>query len=193
MLRFSVPVIAFGAFGAFGAFAALATLAGCQEDTLHAGAPVPLDGGGSVCTTCGACEQSFIVASSAHVTGMIDYPDYPPPGGPHNPCWAPWGVHQDVVATENWVHNTEHGGIVYLYPVGDAGTASVVELAAFVARSPRTLLTAAPELTTAFAAVAWGHRLVSPCVDEAAAEAFYAEHLDHGPESIPDEPPSSCR
>ena len=138
------------------------------------------------------------MTSANHVLGTIDYPDPPPVGGDHNPCWAKWGVHDDVVAPENWVHNLEHGGVIFLYrsssgasPVGDAGTmdtGAVSRIDAVVRLLPRTLSTEYAALPKAFAVVAWGHRLVSDCFDEKAAEDFYAEHFNQAPEDIPDDP-----
>jgi hypothetical protein len=153
---------------------------------------------GTVCDRCGACEESIPPASANHVLGPIYYPDPPPTGGDHNPCWATWGVHHDVVAPENWVHNLEHGGIVFLYEsraavssadaAADAGD-GVSEIDALVEKLPRTLDTQYSALPKAFATVAWGYRLVSNCVDLNAAADFYTEHFNQGPEDIPDNPP----
>ena len=137
--------------------------------------------------------------------GTIDYPDPPPTGGNHNFCWATWGVHHDVVAPENWVHNLEHGGVVFLYSsrtaldsarrgaaqgdaAVDAGDA-LSEVDALVERLPRTLDTQYSALPKTFAVVAWGYRLVSDCVDFDAAADFYAKHFNQGREDIPDNPP----
>ncbi|HEX3596273.1 MAG TPA: DUF3105 domain-containing protein [Polyangiaceae bacterium] len=158
----------------------------------------PTPKGGTVCDSCGACEESRAVTSANHVLGTIDYPDPPPTGGDHNPCWATWGVHDDVVKPENWVHNLEHGGMVFLYrsraelngagttPGADGGT--LADIDALVQQLPRTLSTEYAALPRTFAVVAWGHRLVSDCVDLAAAHAFYDEHFNQGPEDIPDDP-----
>jgi hypothetical protein len=152
---------------------------------------------GTVCTTCGDCEEDRPVTSASHVLGPIDYPDPPPAGGDHYPCWTTWGVHTDVVPAERWVHNLEHGGVVYLYrdaaPGADGGAmsdATVAELTALVQELPRTVLTQYSLLPKAYGVVAWGHRLVSDCMDEKAARDFYAKHFDQAPESIPDDP--SC-
>jgi hypothetical protein len=144
----------------------------------------------AVCTTCGDCEEDRPVASANHLLGPIDYPDPPPAGGDHNPCWTTWGVHTDVAPVERWVHNLEHGGVVYLYRDAGTGDETVAELAALVKELPRTVLTEYAELPKAYGVVAWGHRLVSDCMDEKAARDFYAKHFNHGPEDIPSDP--SC-
>jgi hypothetical protein len=155
-----------------------------------------------VCDRCGACEESIPPASANHVLGPIDYPDPPPTGGDHNPCWATWGVHHDVVSPENWVHNLEHGGVVFLYSsraaldsagaadAGDAGRDALPEIDALVEELPRTLDTQYGALPKPFAVVAWGYRLVSDCVDLDAAADFYAAHFNQAPEDIPSDP--SC-
>ena len=155
---------------------------------------------GGACDECGACDESIPPTSRNHVLGPIDYPDPPPTGGDHNPCWATWGVHEDVVPPERWVHNLEHGGIVFLYRsraalpgtnLGDAEAAdagALSQLDTLVERLPRTLLTEYSALPKAFAVVSWGHRLVSDCVDLNAAERFYEVHFDHAPEDIASNP-----
>jgi hypothetical protein len=130
---------------------------------------------------------------ATHREGDIDYDDPPPAGGPHNPCWAPWGVHEDPVRPENWVHNLEHGGVVFLYDCPDGCEAAVAKLAAFVDEHPQALLTPYLGLPTRFGYVSWGYRLLTDCDDIAAARAFYDAHVDRAPESITSGPPSACR
>jgi len=167
------------------AFLALITLA-CAGDR-----PPPK---GDVCTRCGACEEHRPVTSAGHLLGTIEYPDPPPTGGDHNPCWATWGVHTDAVPAERWVHNLEHGGVVFLYRSDDGGTLAPDDetaLTDLVNRLPRTLLTAyTGPLQGRFAVIAWGYRLVSDCLDLEADQKFYDEHFDRAPEDIPDDP--SC-
>ena len=59
------------------------------------------------------------VAFGSHV----NYVHNPPASGDHWPWPATWGVHNEVLAREWWVHNLEHQGIVLLYncPAPDAG------------------------------------------------------------------------
>src|SRR5262245_53797475 len=79
-------------------------------------APAPRVDAGGLCTSCGACAQSQPIQGFMHVSGHIDYPDPPPASGNHNGrCWSDWGVIASEVPPERWVHNLEHGGIVFLY------------------------------------------------------------------------------
>jgi hypothetical protein len=185
------------AIATFVAFFVGAAASACSSSTASTSTPRPT---GTVCDRCGVCEESIPPTSANHVLGPIDYPDPPPTGGDHNPCWATWGVHHDVVAPENWVHNLEHGGIVFLYrslaaldsaaQVDSGQSDGLSELDALVERLPRTLDTQYSALPKTFAEVSWGHRLVSDCVDLDAAADFYAAHFNQGPEDIPDNP--SC-
>lgn len=131
--------------------------------------------------------------SALHLTGPIAYPDPPPVGGDHDGCWARWGVHEQPVPARNWVHNLEHGGVVFLH---DCPSGCADDLAAFSAlaqANQRTLLTPYAELNVRFALVAWGVRLQSDCFDQRAFQAFYDAHFDHGRESISSDPPASCQ
>jgi hypothetical protein len=132
------------------------------------------------------------VSGASHANGPIAYPDPPPVGGSHNPCWGAWGVHDQPLAAEQWVHNLEHGGVVLLYRCPGGCASDVTRLAAFVRAHPRSLLTEYSSLPKRFALVAWGYRLLTDAIDDAAFEAFYASHFDHAPESIDSPPPSSC-
>ena len=128
-----------------------------------------------------------------HVTGTIPYADLPPAGGPHNPCWAAFGVHETPVPAERWVHNLEHGGVVFLYNCPEGCDTEVEQLQTLVDGTPQALLTEYEGLPARFAVVAWGHRLVSDCFDSEAFLAFYADHVDQAPESITAGPPAGCR
>lgn len=125
---------------------------------------------------------------------MIDpeYADKPPTGGPHNPCWASWGVHAQPLADQYWVHNLEHGGVVLLYHCPEGCADQLGQLQAFVAGHERTLLTESPELQHRFEVVAWGYRLAMDTLDVATLDAFYMMHFNHGPESISAGPPAGC-
>lgn len=168
----------------------LAVVAACAdaEGSMDAGEA----DAGTVCTTCGACEEIVPIDSALHVAGGIDHPDLPPAGGSHDPCWAPWGVHADEVQDENWVHNLEHGGIVFLYRCPEGCADETAELAELVETRGHALLTPYAELPTRFAFVSWGARLSSDCHDLAAARAFYDAHVGRAPEYTVADPPATC-
>jgi hypothetical protein len=147
------------------------------------------------CASCGGCEiEQPTAASNPHLPDPIDYADPPPTNGPHNACWATWGVHETPVADERWVHNLEHGGVVFLYNCPDGCAADVDALKQLVMARPRTVLTSYSQLPAGsrFAVVSWGHRLVTDCVDTDVFAAFYTANFRHGNEDEGSDPPDTC-
>lgn len=163
-----------------------ATVATAGDDDAGVNGPTP------ACTSCGACEEVQEVVSAMHTTMPVSYADPPPSSGPHNPCWASWGIHDTAVPAERWVHNLEHGGIVYLYNCPEACDAERKTLAKLVEQHGHAVLTAYAALPTRFAVVSWGHRLTSECLDEKAFEAFHLRNAEHAPESNTNPPNPMC-
>jgi len=152
------------------------------------------DAGDRICVACdGACEETLVLAPAQHLSGPIDYPDSPPAGGPHGSCWADWTLHLDEpLPPEQWVHNLEHGGVVFLFHCPDGCSDELTQLSALGLVLPRVIVTEYPDMPAGFAAVSWGHRLVTSCFDMAALLAFYDAHFDQAPESISSGSPSGC-
>jgi hypothetical protein len=146
------------------------------------------------CDACGGdCElQELAYDQRYHATGGVDYVDVPPAGGPHDPCWADFGVHAEPLADERWVHNLEHGAVVLLH---DCATCDddVAALEAFAAGHEWALSTPYPALDAPFALVAWEVRATMGCWDPEFTAAFYDEHRDRAPESVLAGTPASCR
>ena len=147
------------------------------------------------CDACGGdcVSESEPATSRQHVDGEVAYTSYPPSSGDHDSCWAEWGVHTDVVRAENWVHNLEHGGVVFVYspelPAEDLAT-----LTTWVGALPqgRAVLTPADEpMDAVVAAVSWEHRLLLGCFDGGALDDFFWDHIGNAPEDILSEP-GSC-
>jgi hypothetical protein len=159
----------------------------------------PKPPGEPVCTSCGECEEELSIESAFHVDEPVDYADYPPAGGDHFVCWAVWGAHQRAVVTERWVHNLEHGGVVFLYgcdPEEDEECKQArtffdafAQEHAFGFSTPKE---ADKAMKTRFAALAWGYRLETDCFDEAAFRAFFDAHVNRAPESFATDPSPSC-
>jgi hypothetical protein len=170
---------------------------GVRDGGLDASAPEPVPSDGALPMDAESCvapdAQRVEVMSALHVTGDVVYPDPPPAGGNHNGCWGTWGVHESELADERWVHNLEHGGVVFLYRCPDGCSAELASLRAFVEGHDLALLTPYAQLPTKFGVVSWGHRLLSDCFDGAAFERFYDAHRDMGLESVSSDPPAECR
>ena len=147
------------------------------------------------CTICGgSCTgTSFAIGDHHHQSGGISYPDRPPAGGPHDPCWTTWGVHPTEVRDENWVHNLEHGGVVFLYNCPSGCDADVAKLTKLVdALNVWAILTPYSLMSSKFAVVSWGHRVTMDCDDLVGVEKFYEDHVDQAPESGTSNPPEAC-
>ena len=168
-------------------------LAGCpptpggDESTLISSEP---------CDACsGACViENLATGTPTHHNQPLDYEDVPPVGGPHNQCWGDWAVYDTELEDDHWVHNLEHGGIIYLYDCPGGCEAEETQLREMFDSRPAgtVLVTPYAGLEGGFAAVAWGWRLVSDCFDRATFDAFYDTHVDQAPESVTSGPPASC-
>ena len=124
------------------------------------------------------------------------YEANPPASGPHYPVWTDWGVHDDVVERGLWVHNLEHGGVVFL--VGDSASADAdTELRAAFDALPddpacghkRALLTRDPLLDHPVAVVAADAVLVPGLTDGGVLARdrvidFATACRNHAPESV---------
>jgi len=149
-----------------------------------------------VCASCDlTCALEYVPSESrTHVDGGVDYPDTPPASGDHDPCWATWGVHEEPVDDENWVHNLEHGGVVFLYNCPEGCPDEVVSLVNFATSLPENtwIVTPYSALSTQYAVVAWNYRTTSDCFDLDAWASFYDFFADNAPESVTSMPPGSC-
>lgn len=141
---------------------------------------------------CAAEDEALPPTSATHINGEIAYPDVPPAGGNHNGCWARWGAYDSELADERWVHNLEHGGVVFLYRCPEGCADEVAQLTAFVGDHVQTIVSPYAALGRRFAAVSWGYRVTTDCFDMARFERFYDEHKQRAPEQIESNPPASC-
>jgi hypothetical protein len=124
----------------------------------------------------------------------VTYVNNPPASGTHYGRAANYHAYTEAVPRPYWVHNLEHGAVVFL--VGPTATEEQADamLAAFdqvtdpgctsISSPPRRVLTPDPLLTTAVAVVAWNYTLVADCVNPAAIQAFVNQHIGSGPEGL---------
>jgi hypothetical protein len=143
---------------------------------------------------CGVTTGNYPPTSADHVDqgAPLTFVSNPPCGGDHYGLWAIWGVHDTPVPRGNWIHNLEHGGVVFLYRC--ASHAACPELAgqleALAQSLPadpacvppthnRIVITPDPDLPEGVqvAAASWGHNLVARCFDEGALRTFYTNHV----------------
>ena len=146
--------------------------------------PTPVAG----CATVPVANEGWVhVAEGSAIT----YRANPPASGPHYPVWARYEEHATTVARGYWVHDLEHGGIVFLYrPGAPAGVVDGLRAAyRALPNDPacghkRALLTADPDLPTDTAVVAADFMLQAGCTDAAAIRAFVDARIGRGPEQV---------
>jgi hypothetical protein len=121
----------------------------------------------------------------------ITYRHNPPASGNHYPVWARYQEHATTVARGYWVHNLEHGGVVFLYRPSAPAPAVDALRAAYRAlpNDPacghkRALMTADPELPTDTAVVAADFELEGNCADAGAIRRFVDARIGRGPEAV---------
>ncbi len=134
------------------------------------------------------------------------YLSNPPVSGEHYPIWARWQIHTDPLARGYWVHNLEHGGVIFLYRP-DAPQALIDALVRVYnaipnddgCDHPRTVLTADPLLDVPWAVtvsgpeisaddLGVGYQIKADCIDsEQALVDFAVIYRNHSAESICDE------
>ncbi len=149
---------------------------------------------------CDACDGVCVVENvelqrAVHTEEPIEYDTTPPVGGPHDPCWADWGVYDTELDPRHWIHNLEHGGIVYLYDCPEGCAEDVATLEAIEAAAPAGTVIVTPYTGLeggGFAAISWGWRQLTGCADQAALQQFYDDHVDQGPESVTANAPDGC-
>jgi hypothetical protein len=154
--------------------------------------------GSSGAKACNAVEQAMPIEGATHVTPCtyVDYQSNPPTSGNHYPVPTQHKSYTTPVPRGFWVHNLEHGGVVFSYncPTGcaddiaaaqaviDAAPIDPVCAASGTAR--RVLMTPDPHLDVKFAASAWGFSLRADCFDKTAFAAFLANHYAMAPEAV---------
>jgi hypothetical protein len=124
----------------------------------------------------------------------ITYRSNPPASGPHYPVWGRYEEFAAPLARGYWVHNLEHGGIVFLYrPDAPAATVDALRNVYRGLSNDRdcghrlALMTPDPALPRPVAAVAADWLLLADTVDSAALNNFVAAHRNRGPEKICDQ------
>ncbi len=127
----------------------------------------------------------------------IEWDSNPPSSGEHYPVWAAFGEYTSPVPRGYYVHDLEHGAIVFLYNCVDAGCPDVVAalraasdaipddgLCAGQGTRVRTVITPDPLLDAPVAAAAWGWTYVAECADLQTLTAFAIAHYGQGAETL---------
>jgi hypothetical protein len=180
--------------------AVLGTAVACACSSDAPPGDVPSHGTGAADQPGGACQVEPTTAtglSQQHVDVCSDvsYPN-PPPGGPHYPVWAAFQSYSFAVPRGFWVHDLEHGAVVYSYNCSPDDCADeVAKVQAMIDALPadpacasatprRVVLTPDPLLDVRWGVSAWGATLRATCVDVERFRQFYLNHFALGPEDI---------
>jgi hypothetical protein len=115
-------------------------------------------------------------SSGNHQNGVIKYDDSPPFGGPHAPIWADCTgtVYPVQIASENAVHDLEHGAVWITYKPGLAAD-QVDTLTKLVANQPYLLLTPYAGLKTNVSLQAWGYQLFVDSASDPRVKQFITD------------------
>ncbi len=120
------------------------------------------------------------------------YGHYPPTSGPHWPRVASWGVHEEELPSEIWVHNLEHGGVVILYRCELPCPDLVRQLGEIYQTFPKSkhghvklVVTPNGKITSRLAILAWTWVDEMMTFDRERLLRFYQAHVDKGPEDVP--------
>src|SRR4051794_16987613 len=101
---------------------------------------------------------------------VVTYQSRPPTPGSHYPTWSQtYGFMDPPIPVGIWLHNLEHGGVVFLYNCPTACPELVQQLKDLYPTlslgrnsrggQPRALIMAYPDMDHKIAAVAWGWKL----------------------------------
>lgn len=149
---------------------------------------------------CNAVVQQHPIEGFFHVDvcSPVTYGTRPPSSGNHYPVWAAYQSYASAIPEGFWVHDLEHGAVVFSYNCPGGCPADVAAAGAYITSAPRDplcdpsignpparfVMTPDPNLDVKFGASAWGWTLRADCFDAAAFGAFVQAHYGNGPEAI---------
>ena len=139
------------------------------------------------------CQVDYLPTEDRrHLEDEIEYPVSPPAGGAHNPCWYDFGVFDYEVPDERWVHNQEHGAVVFLYNCPEGCEGELNALIEMVSPLERIIVSPYADMRWRFAATAWEHRIMMNCLDLDRMKSFYDQHFNQAPEDVASMPSEQC-
>lgn len=120
----------------------------------------------------------------------VPYNTTPPTSGQHRGAGtAPWGIHDEALEPEMYVHNLEHGGIVIHHK--GLPSSQLQDLEDLVDSYPDSgsgtgvILLANPDIEEPLVLTAWARMQECQRYDEKVVRAFVKEHCEKGPERFP--------
>ncbi len=163
-------------------------VAACSADPVPT-APVPVG-------SCGGLTQNVASEPALHVAPgtEVAWSTNPPVTGSHYPVWAAYDRTYTALDRGYYLHNAEHGSIVFLYNCPDGCPEVVASLEDIVRKLPvdpsctapvrnRAIVTGDPLLPTMVGAVAWDNWYTASCVDPYLT-TFATNTYGFGPEDL---------
>lgn len=152
----------------------------------------------AVTVAAGTCGTLTTVPSEPGVHVAVGTPitwsTNPPSTGMHYGVWASYEKQYASLDRGYYVHNAEHGSIVFLYNCTDCDdTIAALETVAknmavdhscTLPIRARTLVVHDPLLPALIGAVAWDQSYSATCVDSDYLAQFAADHYNMGPEDL---------
>jgi hypothetical protein len=137
-----------------------------------------------------------ITDDAGNLTQITTWDSNPPSSGEHYPIWAAFQEFDAAVPRGFYVHDLEHGAVVFLYNCADGGAcaSNLAGLRQAVAALPddpicdpsirvRSVITPDPLIDYPVAAAAWGWTYNAACLDLPTLEAFAKGHYGQSPET----------
>ncbi len=140
-------------------------------------------------------EQSVPSMGAQHVPVNSQHAKYnstPPTSGPHYDTPASWGKYDNGLPEETWVHDMEHGGVVFLYNCPQACPDLTSKLEALLKDRAafskygyaKFIIMPYSKIPNKLTLVAWSYYLPLGDYDDALVRKFIRDHQDKGPEDV---------
>jgi hypothetical protein len=143
---------------------------------------------------------TVLPATHVAIGTLVSYDSNPPSSGPHYPIWAAYQAYTTPVDRRYYVHDEEHGAVIFVYNCQSAGGCpDVVQTLQQAANTlpddslclqagqgvrVRTVITPDPLLDVPVAAAAWGWTYRAQCADLGSLVSFALAHYGQGREQL---------
>ena len=106
------------------------------------------------------------------------YNSSPPTSGWHYENWASWGIKNEPLPPELFIHNMEHGGVILHYNCPDGCPDEIDQMSEIVSLTDETILMPNPDMENRFALTAWNWLMTMEVYDDSLARDFVKSHLN---------------
>lgn len=120
------------------------------------------------------------IGASGHVDGPVEYTQFPPAGGDHNPGWQNCGFYTVELPNEQAVHSLEHGAVWVAYSP-DATSDELTNLETLVGGSTHLLASPYAGMEDTFTLTAWGRQATISSLSDPLFTEFVSTYMGSGP------------